>query len=160
MGLESAVRGGSAGENRTDGAYGTGFYRLESNVLYVDFRFLSCFLGCITGGLELTVEGNVGILVETGVGFESVFGLGSAFANSEIMGKETQSPFKSFGGMGMFEGVCLVLSEFDEFAIGDAGCRPGLGEMVGVELEKAFRVRHSADNDVFAVFGALFDGVN
>jgi hypothetical protein len=107
----------TARENRTDGAYGTGFYRFEGDVIYVDLRFLSGFLGCITGGLELTVEGNVGILVETSIGFETGFGLGSAFANPEIMGKETQSPFKSFGGMGMFEGVCLALSEFDEFAI-------------------------------------------
>ncbi len=56
--------------------------------------------------------------------------------------------------------MCLALSLFDEFAVGYASSRPGLGEMVGVELEKAFGVGHSADNDVFAVFGAFFDGVH
>ena len=75
----------------------------------------------ITGGLELAVEGYVGVLVETGVGFETGFGFGSAFANTEIMGKETESPFEGFGSMRMFEGVGLALSEFDEFAICYAG---------------------------------------
>ena len=54
----------------------------------------------------------------------------------------------------------LALGLFDEFAVGYASCRPGLGEMVGIELEKAFGVRHSADHDVLFVMMAFFDGVH
>ena len=57
--------------------------------------------GFVAGGLELAVDGNVGILVETGVGFEAGFGSSAAFDDREIMVKEADSPFKGFGCMGM-----------------------------------------------------------
>ena len=47
---------------------------------------------------ELAVDGNVRILVETGVGFESGFGSGVTFDNIVIMAEETDAPFKGFRG--------------------------------------------------------------
>ena len=47
--------------------------------------------------LELAVDGYVGILVETRVGFETLFGLGTAFEDPEIMAEETDPPFQPRG---------------------------------------------------------------
>ena len=54
----------------------------------------------------------------------------------------------------------LALGLLDEFAVGYAGCRPGLGKMVGIELEKALGIRHSANNDVLFVTATCFDGIH
>ena len=108
-------------------------------------------------GLEFAVDGNVGVLVETGIAFHARFGLGAAFDDLEIMVEETYSPFDGCEGVVMFEGVCLTLGFFDEFAVGYAGRRPCLGEMVGVELiEVAAPTRDTADDDVFLVMTAFF----
>ncbi len=117
-------------------------------------------LGFVAGGLELAVDGNVGVLVETGVGFEAGFGCSAAFDDREIMVKEAESPFEGFAGMSMLQSVGLALGLFDEFSISYAGCRPGLREMVGIELEKAVGVGHSADNDVLFVAATCFDGIH
>ena len=45
--------------------------------------------------MEFAVDGNVGILVETGIAFETGFGLGAAYANGEVMLEETEFPLKS-----------------------------------------------------------------
>ena len=113
--------------------------------------------GFLPGSLEFAVDGNVGVLVETGVTFHARFGLGAAFDDLEIMVEETYSPFDGCEGVVMLEGVCLTLGFFDEFAVGYAGRRPCLGEMVGVELiEVAAPTRDTADNDVFLVMTAFF----
>ena len=116
--------------------------------------------GFVASGLELAVDRNVGVLIETGIGFEAGFGSSAAFDDREIMVKEAESPFEGFGCMGMLQGMGLALGLFDEFAVGYAGCRPGLWKMVGIELEKALSIRHSADNDVLFVTATCFDGVH
>ena len=83
-------------------------------------------------GLEVTVDRDVGILIETGIGLESGFGGGMTFADIEVMVEETEFPFEGFGGIGVLEGVGLALGFFDEITVGYAGSRPCLREMVGV----------------------------
>ena len=117
-------------------------------------------LGFIASGLELAVYSNVGILVETGIALETGFGFGAAFDDREIMVKEAESPFEGFASVGVFQGMGLALGLLDEFAIGYAGSRPGLREMVGIELEKALGIGHSTDNDVLFVAATCFDGVH
>ena len=57
-------------------------------------------------------------------------------------------------GRGWFEGF---LPGFFEFAVGYAGRRPGLGEMVGIELvEFAAPTRYTTDDDMFVVTTAFF----
>ena len=92
----------------------------------------------IAGRLELAVNGNEGILVEAGIGFETGFGLGSTFVNVEIMTEETNPPFEGFEGMIVFERVGLALGLFDEFAVCDTCGGPMRREMVGIELMEAF----------------------
>ena len=116
--------------------------------------------GFVAGSLELAVDGDVGILVETGVGFEAGFGSSAAFDNGEIMIKEAESPFEGFAGMSVLQGMGLALGLLDEFTVRHAGCRPGLREMVGIELEKALCVRHPANNDVLFVTATCFDGIH
>ena len=115
----------------------------------------------LPGGLEFAVDGNVGILVETGIAFHARFGLGATFDDLEIMVEETYSPFDGSAGVVMLESVRLTLGFFDEFAVGYAGRRPCLGEMVGVELvEVAAPTRYTADDDVFLVMTAFLTGVH
>ena len=64
-----------------------------ADYVYVDFRFLSGF----AGGLEFTIDGDISVLVETGVAFHARFGIGSASNYTEVMSKEAQTPFKGFG---------------------------------------------------------------
>ena len=114
----------------------------------------------ITGGLKGTIDGDVGILIEPGVGFEAGFGLFMGFEDVEVMVQETDTPFEGFHGMVSFEGMCLSLGFFDEFTIRHTGRRPVGGEMVSIEFEEARTVTGRADDDVFAVFVAFFDGVH
>ena len=116
--------------------------------------------GFVAGRLELAIDGDVDVLIETGIAFEAGFGSSAAFDNGEIMVKEAESPFEGFAGMSMLQSVGLALGLLDEFAIRYAGCRPGLREMVGIELEKAVGVGHSTDNDVLFVTATCFDGVH
>ena len=133
---------------------------MRENVNRIEGNRLVGMKGFVAGGLELAVDGDVGILIETGVGFEAGFGSSAAFDNGEIMVKEAESPFEGFAGMSMLQSVGLSLGLLDEFAIRNAGCRPGLREMVGIELEKALGIRHSTDNDVLFVTATCFDGVH
>ena len=80
-------------------------YRLKRD----GFRFLR-FLAL---RLELAVDSDVGILVETGVGFHARFGLGTAFKDPEIMVKEPHTPFEGFYGMVFLQGMRLPLRLFD-----------------------------------------------
>ena len=116
--------------------------------------------GFVAGGLELAIDGNVSVLVETDITLHAGFGCSAAFDDGEIMVKEAESPFEGFGCMGVFKGMCLALGLLNEFAVGYTGCRPCLREMVGIELEKAVSIRHAADNDVLFVTATCFDGVH
>ena len=60
----------------------------------------------------------------------------------------------------VLKGVGSALGFFDEFAVGYAGCRPSLGEMVGIELEDFVLARITAHDDVFAAFIAVFEVVH
>ena len=121
-------------------------------------RFLR--FGGITGGLKGTVDGDVGILIETGVGFEAGFGLFMGFKNIEVMVEETDTPFEGFHRMVAFEGMCLALGFFDEFTVRYTGGRPVGGEMVGIEFKEARTVTGRANDDVFAVFVPFLDVVH
>ena len=112
------------------------------------------------GRFEFAINADVGILVETRIRFEARFGLGAALENTEIMVEETDVPLKAISGGVVFEGMGEFLGGFDEFTIGNAGCRPRLGEMVGVELQDFVVARVPADDDVFLVAAAFLDGVH
>ena len=116
--------------------------------------------GGITGGLKGTVDGDVSILIETGIGFEAGFGLFMGFEDVEVMVEETDPPFERFHRMVAFKGMCLSLGFFDEFTVRYTGGRPVGGKMVGIEFEEARTVTGRANNDVFAVFVPFLDGVH
>ena len=116
--------------------------------------------GGITGGLQGTVDGDVGILIETGVGFEAGFGLFVGFEDVEVMVEETDTPFEGFHRMVAFKGMCLSLGFFDEFTIRYTGGRPVGGKMVSIEFEEARTVTGRANDDVFAVFVPFLDVVH
>ena len=120
----------------------------------------SGFCGLLGGGFEVAVDGDVDVLIKTGIGLETGFRFGTSFDDVEIMMEETKSPFDAFRRVVVFEGVSEFLGGFDEFAVSYAGCRPRLGEMVGVELVQATKTRNTADDDVLAVFLAYFVGVH
>ena len=127
-------------------------YRLKRD----RFRFLR-FLAL---RLELAVDGDVGILVETRVRFHAFFGFRTAFEDGIIMSEEPHAPFEGFYGMVMLKCMCLTLRFLDQFAVGDTGRRPVFREMIGVELEQSVVLRSMADDDMFAVTAAFFDRVH
>ena len=129
----------------------------DSGGLLGEGGFLGGLLG---GGFEVSIDGDIDVLIEAGIRFETGFGLGTAFDNVEIMMKETESPFDAFRRVVVFEGVSEFLGGFDEFAVSYAGCRPSLGEMVGIELVETTKTRHTADDDVLAVFLTLLVGIH
>ena len=116
--------------------------------------------GGITGGLKGTVDGDVGILIETGVGFKTGFGLFVRFEDVEVMVEETDTPFEGFHRMVTFEGMCPALGFFDEFTVRYTGSGPVFGKMVSIEFEEARTVTGRADDDVFAVFVPFLDIVH
>ena len=113
------------------------------------------------GGFEFAIDSHEGVLIEIGIGFHARFGLGAASEDRVIMVKETGAPFESSEGVVVLECVRTTLRFFDEFAISDTGGRPRFWEMVGVELqETSSTTRNTADDDVFLVMEAFFDGVH
>ena len=120
----------------------------------------SSFCGFLGGGFEVAIDADVNVLIETGIGLETGFRFGTTFDDVEIMMEETKSPFDAFRRVVVFEGMSEFLGGFDEFAVSDAGCRPSLGKMVGIELVQAAKTRHTADDDVLAVFLAFLVGVH
>ena len=94
---------------------------MRGNVNGIKRNRLVGMKGFVAGSLELAVDGDVGVLVETGVRFETGFGSSAAFDNREIMVKEAESPFEGFAGMSMLQGMGLALGLLDEFAIRYAG---------------------------------------
>ena len=153
--IKRGSKEGAAGSGTT---IPVGLKRVQ--IYLIERDVLGYLLGLTLLGLELAVDGDVGILIETGIAFETGFGLCTAFDDREIMIKETNTPFEGFGRMGVYKSVGLALGLLDEFTIGYASCRPSLGEMVGIELEETFSVWHSADNDVFFVAMTFFDGIH
>ena len=77
------------------------------------------------------------------------------FENLEIVVQEAEMPFETGTRGVVFEGMSTALGFFDEFAVGDAGSRPSLWEMVGVELVYFAMSGVAARDDVFAVFAAF-----
>ena len=147
----------------------TGIYGHEGNVIRCREEWLGGgvlgeggFLsgGLLGGGFEVAVDADVDVLIETGIGLETGFRFGTTFDDVEIMMEETKSPFDAFRRVVVFEGVSEFLGGFDEFAVSYAGCRPSLGEMVGIELVQAAKTRNTADDDVLAVFLALLVGIH
>ena len=120
----------------------------------------SDFYGFLGGRFEVAIDGDVDVLIETGIGFETGFRFGTTFDDVEIMVKETESPFDAFRRVVVFEGVSEFLGGFDEFAVSYAGSRPGLGEMVCIELVKTAETRYTSDDDVLAVFVTLLVGIH
>jgi hypothetical protein len=120
----------------------------------------SDFYGLLGGGFEVAVDGDVNVLIETSIGLETGFRFGATFDYMEIMVEETKSPFDAFRRVVVFEGVSEFLGGFDELAVSYAGCRPRLGKMVGIELVKTAKTRHTADDDVLAVLLTYYVGVH
>ena len=77
--------------------------------------------GFCRGGLELAVDGYIGILVEIGVGFQAFFGLLTAFHHPEIVAQKTDLPLHGLLVVRVFQGVCTALRLFDEFAVRHTG---------------------------------------
>ena len=114
----------------------------------------------LEGGFEVAVDADIDVLIETGVRFEAGFGLLVVFDDTEIVLEEADSPFKSFAGGVMFEGMGTTLGEFDDLTVGYAGLGPGLGEMVGIELKQSGTVGTMTYDDVFAAFLAGFEVIH
>ena len=77
--------------------------------------------GGVLGGFEFAVDRDVGILVETGIGFHAGFGGGATFDYTEIMTEETKAPFERSKGVVVLESMGDLLGGFDEFAVSYAG---------------------------------------
>ena len=111
-------------------------------------------------GFEVAVDSYVGVLIETGVPLHARFGLGSAFENTEIMLEETDVPLDGSIGMVVLQSMGTALGFFDEFAVRHTSSRPGLGKMVGIELEDVSTAGVPTDNNVFFVTATFSDGVH
>ena len=137
-------------------AEGTMVDGIESDVFGIGFGEVTLRVrpedGFFLGGFQFAIDRDIDELIETGVWFETGFRFGAAFDYMEIMVEETKSPLNAFRRVVMFEGVGEFLGGFDEFAVRYAGCRPGLGEMVGIELVETFEARCTTNDDMFAVF--------
>ena len=71
------------------------------------------FGGFLALGLQLAVDGDVSILIETRIALHAFFGLRAAFDDRKIMVKEPHAPSEGFQGMVVLDGVCLFLGFFD-----------------------------------------------
>ena len=118
------------------------------------------FGGFLALGLQLAVDGDVGILVETGIALHAFFGLRAAFDDRKIMVKEPHAPSESLQGMVVLDGVRLFLGFFDQFAVGYTGFGPAGREMVGVEFEEPQTEARRADYDALFVVLAFFSCVH
>ena len=114
----------------------------------------------IPGGLQLTVDSNVGILIKAGIGFQAGFGFSATFEDKEVMFQESDAPFDRRVGVVMFEGVCLSLRYLDEFPVGYASRGPVCRKMVGVQFMQARPETGWSDDDAFTPLAANFDEVH
>ena len=123
--------------------------------------YFGAFFGGLSSSFEFAVDGNVGVLVEAGIGLHAGFGFGSAPENREIMVQEADVPVDGGEGVVVLEGVRLSLGFLNEFTVRHAGRRPGLGEMVSIELEKlSSATRNTADDDVLVIVAAFLVGTH
>ena len=126
----------------------------------------SGFFGGVCGwrrlksGFEVAIDADIDVLIKTGIAFEAGFGLLVGFENTKIMLEEADSPFDANVGIVVLKGMGTALRHFDDFAVGDAGSRPCLGEMVGIELKQSGTLGTMTDNDVFAAFAAFFEVIH
>ena len=118
------------------------------------------FGGFLALGLQLAVDGDVCVLVETSIAFHAVFGLGAAFDDRKIMAKEPHAPSERLQGMVVLDGVSLFLGFFDQLAVGYTGFGPVGREMVGVEFEETQTEARRADDYAFFVVLAFFPCVH
>lgn len=116
--------------------------------------------GRLKSGFEVAIDADIDVLIKTGIAFEAGFGLLVGFENTEIMLEEADSPFDANVGIVVLKGMGTALRHFDDFAVGDAGSRPCLGEMVGIELKQSGTLGTMTDNDVFAAFAAFFEVIH
>ena len=79
------------------------------------------FGGFLALGLQLAVDGDVCVLVETGIALHALFGLCATFDDCEIMVKEPHAPSKRLQRMVVLDGVSQTLRLFDQLAVGDTG---------------------------------------
>lgn len=118
------------------------------------------FGGFLALRLELAVDGDVRILVETGIAFHAVFGLRAAFDDRKIMVEEAHAPCKRLQGMVVLDGVSQTLRLFDQLAVGYTGFGPVGREMVRIEFEESFAEARRAYDDAFFVVPAFFPCVH
>ena len=76
------------------------------------------------------------------------------FDSTEIVRKETDSPFIGFVGSAVLQSMGLALGFFDHFAVGETSLGPVRREMVGIEFVQTFVAAGWADDDAFAAFVA------
>ena len=79
------------------------------------------FGGFLALGLQLAVDGDVCILVETGIALHAIFGLGTTFDDRKIMVEEPHAPGERLQRMVVLDGVSQTLRLFDQLAVGDTG---------------------------------------
>ena len=111
------------------------------------------FGGFLALGLQLAVDGDVCVLVETGIALHACFGLGTTFDDRKIMVEEPHAPSERLQGMVVLDGVSLFLGFFDQLAVGYTGFGPMGREMVGVEFEEPQTEARRADD--YALFVVL-----
>ena len=136
---------------------GIGFGEVTLRVRPEDGFFLGGFLD---SRFQFAIDGDIDELIETGVWFETRSRFGASFDYMEIMVEETKSPLDTNRAVVVFEGVGLALREFDQFAVRNAGCRPGLGEMVSIELVETFETWSATDDDMYAEFLTFLMGIH
>ena len=118
------------------------------------------FGGFLALGLQLAVDGDVCVLVETSIAFHAFFGLGTTFDDRKIMVEEAHAPSEGFQGMVVLDGVSLFLGFFDQLAVGYAGFGPVGRKMVCVEFEETQTEARGADDYAFFVVQAFLPCVH
>ena len=118
------------------------------------------FGGFLALGLELAVDGDVSILVETGIAFHACFGLCAAFDDRKIMAEEAHAPSERLQRMVVLDGVRLFLGFFDQLAVGYTGFGPAGREVVCIEFEEPQTEARRADDDALFVVLAFFPCVH
>ena len=118
-------------------------------------------VGGAFNSFEFAVDGDVDVLIETGIGLHARFGCSTAFDYAVVMAEETNTPFEGSKGVVVLQSMSHLLGCFDEFAVRHTGGRPCFWEMIGVELmEFASPARSTADDDVFVITLPLLMGIH
>jgi len=134
----------------TEGLVGSNGFKRDG------FRFLR-FLAL---RLELAIDGDVCILVKTGIALHAFFGLRAAFDDRKIMVEEPHAPSERLQRMVVLDGVSLFLGFFDQLAVGYTGFGPVGRKMVRVEFEESVAEARRADDDALFVVPAFFSCVH